>query len=111
MKIEKLTIDNFKSLNNFTLDNPNPFSVFVGANRAGKSNIFEALEFLNYKIIHQGGFAQTNQYNEIDGLFGGYKNFVNVKRFKDDLSFSIKFENLNFSNFTRFGYENQETDV
>ena len=111
MKIEKLEIDNFKSLNGFKLENPNAFSVFVGANGVGKSNIFEALEFLNYKIIYQGSFEQTIQYVEIDGLFGGYKNFVNFKRLKDDLSFSIKFLDLDISNFTRFGYEKQATDV
>ena len=48
MNIKQLRIKGFKSIGEITLDSPNPFSVFVGANGAGKSNIFEALEFLNY---------------------------------------------------------------
>ncbi len=83
MKIESLVIDNFKSLNNFKLENPNPFSVLVGANGVGKSNIFEALEFLNYSI--------SFQYP--DDLFGGYKNFINCNRYDDELFFGIYFEN------------------
>ena len=108
MKIEKLTIDNFKSLNNFTLDNPNPFSVFVGANGVGKSNIFEALEFMHYKLPYQKIVRPSIQSYEIDGLFGGYKNFVNFTRLKDDLTFSINFEQTKFSNFTIPGYEQSE---
>ncbi len=74
MKIEKIEIDNFKSLNNFKIEHPNPFTVFVGANGVGKSNIFEALEFLNYR---------ANSYKETDGLFDGYKNFINYKRYNE----------------------------
>ncbi|CAG4991133.1 DNA replication and repair protein RecF [Dyadobacter sp. CECT 9275] len=48
MKIEKLRIKNFKSLVDLEIIEPNPFSVFVGANGVGKSNIFEALEFFYY---------------------------------------------------------------
>jgi len=46
MKIHELTIEGFKSIGEITLIEPNPFSVFVGPNAAGKSNIFEALEFM-----------------------------------------------------------------
>ena len=108
MKIEKLTIDNFKSLNNFTLENPNPFSVFVGANGVGKSNIFEALEFMHYKIPYQKVVRPSIQSFDIDGLFGGYKNFVNHTRLKDDLTFSITFQKLKISKLTLRGYENSE---
>jgi predicted ATPase len=48
MNIKELKIKGFKSIGEIVLKSPNPFSVFVGANGAGKSNIFEALEFLNY---------------------------------------------------------------
>ncbi|MCA6417342.1 MAG: AAA family ATPase, partial [Cytophagales bacterium] len=48
MKIKELKIKGFKSIGEIVLKSPNPFSVFVGANGAGKSNIFEALEFFNY---------------------------------------------------------------
>ena len=45
MEIKKIHIKNFKSLVDVELINPNAFSVFVGSNGAGKSNIFEALEY------------------------------------------------------------------
>src|ERR1700733_4827915 len=47
MKIHKLKIEGFKSIGSITLTEPNPFSVFVGPNAAGKSNIFGGLEFLS----------------------------------------------------------------
>lgn len=111
MKIEKLTIDNFKSLNNFTLENPNPFSVFVGANGVGKSNIFEALEYMKYKLLFQAPVKQTFESFEVDALFGGYQSFVNLLRFKDDVNFSIIFEHAKISNFTLHNYEKLEGKV
>ncbi len=70
MKIKRLYINNFKSLVNFELIEPNPFSVFVGPNAAGKSNIFEALEFFSY-----------SDFTQADGLFGGAINYFNKKAF------------------------------
>ncbi len=48
MNSKQLKIKGYKSIGEIVLKSPNPFSVFVGANGAGKSNIFEALEFMNY---------------------------------------------------------------
>lgn len=48
MKLEKLHIKNYKSLVDLEIVKPNPFTVFAGANGAGKSNIFEALEFAKF---------------------------------------------------------------
>lgn len=48
MNLQRLRIQNFKSLVDLEIVNPNPFTVFVGPNAAGKSNIFEALELWNY---------------------------------------------------------------
>jgi predicted ATPase len=48
MKIKKLHIQNYKSLVNLEIIEPNPFTVFAGSNGAGKSNIFEALEFFQF---------------------------------------------------------------
>ena len=92
MKIKSLKIDNFKTLLNFELIEPNPFSVFVGANGVGKSNIFEALEYLNLN------YRTKTQINE--ELFGGFKNFLNYNKqngilditLKNEESFGIKFQ-------------------
>src|ERR1700761_1901652 len=50
MKIKKLQIKNFKSLVDFELEDLKSFCAFVGPNASGKSNIFEALEFMNYVV-------------------------------------------------------------
>ncbi len=47
MEIKQLNIQNYKSIEKIELKNLNPFSVFVGPNASGKSNIFESIEFLN----------------------------------------------------------------
>lgn len=44
MKLKELHIQNYKSLVDLKIIEPNPFTVFAGSNGAGKSNIFEALE-------------------------------------------------------------------
>ena len=96
MKIKSIYIDNFKSLVDFRLIDPNPFSVFVGANGVGKSNIFEALEFLNYTYSFKNG--------KLDDFFGGHENFINFNGYKKDLRININSEHNNFS-FHRFPYE------
>ncbi|GAB3640987.1 AAA family ATPase [Spirosoma arcticum] len=51
MKIKRVVIENFKSIERIELIEPNPFTVFVGPNGSGKSNIFEALEFVNIDYV------------------------------------------------------------
>lgn len=70
MRIKKLQIRNFKSLVDFELEDLKPFCAFVGPNASGKSNIFEALEFVNYliKYTHEsprffGGLQSIYSYN------------------------------------------------
>ncbi len=46
MEIKSIKIEGYKSIGNIEISNPNPFTVFVGPNASGKSNIFEALEFI-----------------------------------------------------------------
>ena len=50
MKIKKIHIKNYKSLVDFELENLKAFCAFVGPNASGKSNIFEALEFMIYVV-------------------------------------------------------------
>jgi predicted ATPase len=78
VKIKSLKIDNFKTLLNFELIEPNPFSVFIGANGVGKSNIFEALEYINLKTFY-------NIFNT-DELFGGFKSFLNYNSYDQNLN-------------------------
>jgi predicted ATPase len=75
MKIKRLYINNYKSLVDFELLEPNPFSVFVGPNAAGKSNVFEALEFLSYR-----------DYPNLVQLFGGIESIVNLNKKKEKIA-------------------------
>lgn len=63
MKIKRLVIENFKSIERIELIEPNPFTVFVGPNGSGKSNIFEALEYL----VLRRDFSES----KLLSLFGG----------------------------------------
>lgn len=46
MKIDKLTIKNYKSVCNLELDLSPRINIFIGANNVGKSNILSAMEYL-----------------------------------------------------------------
>ncbi|MDP1745933.1 MAG: AAA family ATPase [Bacteroidota bacterium] len=71
MDIKSIHIKNYKSLVDFELRSPKAFSVFVGPNAAGKSNIFESLEFL----------ALCNIMNPLDAYksFGKISDLINKK--------------------------------
>jgi predicted ATPase len=74
MKIKRLVIENFKSIERIELIEPNPFTVFVGPNGSGKSNIFEALEFVNRcskisvdeAVREFGGISKIGNQNKAD---------------------------------------------
>ncbi len=68
MEIESIKIENYKSLVNFELKLPNSFSVFVGANASGKSNIFEALELL-YFFSFMNPKQALNLFGSANDLF------------------------------------------
>lgn len=70
MLISKLEINNYKSIGSISITEPNPFTVFVGANASGKSNIFEALEYLNF-------YYKYSSLSDFTRLFGGTKTILN----------------------------------
>ena len=94
MKIKRLAIENFKSIERIELVEPNPFTVFVGPNGSGKSNIFEALEFVNLQE-RAGGVT--------GGLFGGPENFL--RKQNDVNHFSVELDSDAIS-FERGYYRN-----
>lgn len=101
MRIKELHIGGFKSLGNITISEPNPFSVFVGPNAAGKSNIFEALEFLC--------LCRIMQPFEVPKLFGNFNDILNqsnltkkeaeivfnidLGKIKPSIRFKLKYQN------------------
>ena len=81
MKIHELKIEGFKSIGEIKLVEPNPFSVFVGPNAAGKSNIFEALEFFELCNIMVAW--------EVERLFGNPEDLLNQNSEEYFIEFSI----------------------
>ena len=66
--IRRLKIENFKSIDSLEIRGLAPFSVFAGANGSGKSNFFDALDFvglfmrggLEIALREHGGFANIH---------------------------------------------------
>lgn len=83
-QIESLHIQNYKSLVDVSLEKPSPFSVFVGANGSGKSNLFGALEFLFY--------AQRFPDNDTILQFGGKERLLHLNYPDSPLSISLDFD-------------------
>ena len=77
MQIKKLHIQNFKSLVDFQLEDVPQFCAFVGPNASGKSNIFEALEFLNYLIRFD--FDTASFFGGGDSLYSFSPIEINIK--------------------------------
>jgi predicted ATPase len=84
MKIKRLVIENFKSIERIELIEPNPFAVFVGPNGSGKSNIFEALEFFNLAV-------KTNR-STVESLFGGKEYFLNRRNSLNAVQIEIQLD-------------------
>jgi predicted ATPase len=84
MKIKELKIKGFKSIGEIVLKSPNPFSVFVGANGAGKSNIFEALEFFNY--------CNSFEIEEALRLFGNFNEIRHQNLASEDDEINLKID-------------------
>ena len=66
--IRRLKIENFKSIDSLEVKGLAPFSVFAGANGSGKSNFFDALDFVSLFVNNgikvalreHGGFANIH---------------------------------------------------
>lgn len=91
MRIKKLHIQNFKSLVDFQLEDIPQFCAFVGPNASGKSNIFEALEFLNYVATYN--FNAPRYFNGKSSIqsFSPSPILTNVAV---DVQYLVEFEDL-----------------
>jgi predicted ATPase len=112
VELAKIEIKNYKSIKEIQIIEPKNFLVFVGANSAGKSNIFEALEFSNRLL-------QYKSVTEAVSLFGGVKEISNFNRPHDDfelnlsssvLSASIKYNKLDEKVFSTFKHGEYKSD-
>jgi predicted ATPase len=102
MSIKSLHIKNFKSIVDIQIEDISNFSVFAGANGCGKSNFFEALEFVR-DVIKNGAIDAIKKHN-------GYENIHSHKlRDKNAKRFYAKFEILIASN--SYNYELEIRDL
>ncbi len=67
MKINKIKLSGFKSIADVELNDLTPFSVFAGANGAGKSNFFDALKFLS-TVVTFGATQALRQFHGYDNV-------------------------------------------
>ena len=75
MKIKRLMISGFKSIDKVELLNIGNFCTFAGANGSGKTNFFEALHFASM-TVDQGASSAIK-------FFGGYNQLHCLKKRKD----------------------------
>lgn len=65
MKISKITVENYRSIKRVEID-PSKFSIFIGQNNHGKTNLFEAIEwFYNAKSSDEEEHCQKIISNQI----------------------------------------------
>ena len=83
--IRRLKIENFKSIDSLEVEGLAPFSVFAGANGSGKSNFFDALDFVS--LFVRGGVEIARHGH------GGFENIRSRKREGEDAkTFSFEIE-------------------
>lgn len=91
MKIKRLVIENFKSIERIELIEPTPFTVFVGPNGSGKSNIFEALEFVDLR--DRLGKITSSLFGGLDSIRRKQNNSAEFLLEYDLEKFTIKYDN------------------
>jgi len=97
--IHHLKIANFKSIDSLMLENVQPFSVFAGANGCGKSNFFDALNFVSLFV--------RNGIHDALRKYGGYEHVHSQKRRKSKarcFDFEIDVSLTDQGNTARFKY-------
>jgi len=80
MSIKSLHIKNFKSLVDININDIAAFSVFAGSNGSGKSNLFEALEFIR-DIIRNGANEAIKKHNGYENIHSHKLKASNAKKF------------------------------
>ncbi len=82
MKIEKISIKNFKVFKEVVFDDLSNMTVLVGANGSGKSTFFDVLGFLKDALFHNVGAALSRR--------GGFKEVISRGQ-EGNIEFELKF--------------------
>lgn len=101
MKIQHISVKNYKSLVDIEIDNPRPFTVFVGPNASGKSNIFEAIDFFYH-------FIWLTRAETLE-LFGGPDDLLS--RLGKARGFNIKIQSEGDAHAAIFDISNQDSNI
>ncbi|MCF8308626.1 MAG: AAA family ATPase [Bacteroidales bacterium] len=95
--INKVYIHNYKSLVDVNIQSPSGLTVLAGANASGKSNVFEAIDFLIHSYFTYGDVAFE--------IFGGKESLINFSsQNSNDSSMEISMNLL-------FGSEKEQHQV
>lgn len=86
MIITRIEIDGFKSFVDFSLD-LHPFTVLIGANASGKSNLLDAVRFLTTAVVSDLPSAVATVRGDADGLFHQSGDGVRVPEMRFGLEF------------------------
>ena len=104
-KINLINIKNFKSIVNIKLEEIPNFAVFAGANGSGKSNFFEALEFVR-DVIKNGLVDAIKKHGGYEHIHSHKLRDKNAKRFYfkiklnlDDEKWIIELKQLDITSF------------
>jgi len=81
IEIKSIKIENFKSVVDIEIKKPNSFTVFVGSNACGKSNIFSAIDML-FEAYYSTPIKSFNEH-------GGNRIF-NFKKKNEDIKIELK---------------------
>ena len=88
MGLKSLEIKNFKSIVNIKISDIPDFSVFAGANGCGKSNLFEALEFIR-DVVRNGAVEAIKKHNGYENIHSHKLRDTNAKKFFAKLKIDI----------------------
>lgn len=89
MSLQSLHIKNFKSIVDTNINDIPNFAVFAGTNGSGKSNVFEALEFIR-DVVRSGAQHATKKHNGYENIHSHKLKATNAKCFYAALEFEIK---------------------
>jgi len=95
MSLKSLHIKNFKSIVDTKIDRIPNFAVFAGANGCGKSNFFEALEFIR-DVIKNGALEAIKKHNGYENIHSHKLRDTNAKRFYAKLEVKIKEDKFDY---------------
>ena len=78
--IRRLKIENFKSIDSLEIEGLAPFSVFAGANGSGKSNFFDALDFVS-RFVNGGIEIALRSHGGFANIHSAKREGTNSKKF------------------------------